>query len=828
MIGRVAIFFLAGFLLGACTSESNTSASQSSDFSQTSSAPMSLPVDVTKGAALYKNQCSSCHDDGNSIATKPDFGAQNDIDIIDRYGQFSCEYLSDCASQSSLSDYIHTAMPWGAVNNCDKSCASDIAAYIINLQQTSVPNLGPGDDDEDGVDNPSDLCPLKPGPARNNGCPVPTNAPDPDRGDQIAGLDVYTAQCSTCHGSHGGGTNIGPSLIQGECKVCGDFGDLVDIIEMSMPTPGACIDDCAINVATYVQSAFTASIQATNCAAEAPSPGIFPLRRLNKREYTNTIVDLFGVDKSLMNRIPAEQNSGFDNDAGVLGVNSSLVDSFIDASEVVAAAFVSTLSATPIVSSGDQCNTTSQCRTTYGASATDCVDSLSNQSYCQCGTDRCDAGASPSPSTSNRLLSCAALNDQCAFDFIKNAGQKIYRRPLSTQENKQLRALYTEGKSIDFAAGIQLVVEAMLQSPSFLYRAEFGTGSLSSGVTPLTSWEIATRLSYMFWATTPDDKLLKLAAEDKLRDKKVIAEQAQRLLSDNKAKKVLRLFFRNLIQQTKILAAPADPAIYPHMTAQAPQLYLKELDAFVDHILWQKEASWDEFLSADYTFVNNALAEVYGFTPPGSDDFVQVSEQGRHFGLFSLGAVVASRAHESETAPVLRGAFILQSFMCVSIEVPADDSGVEIKPPIPDPNSTTRERWIQATKGKDCEGCHRTLNPAGFAFENFDPTGRWREKDKNLPVDASVDLPGTDISGMYAGPAGLVNALVESEQAAQCAVQLWAQYSYGHEMHANTGGADECSMQSAYNTFIGKNKSVKELLIALTQTDAFLYRTEVK
>lgn len=829
----------AGALLAGCVAEpvepGSSSASEvqsvssvavSSSSSIVVVASSSSEPPMTSVAEVYKEQCSACHDDGeDSIGTKAQFGAKDDIDIINSNGRFVCDYVSDCSSHDILSDYIAAEMPLGSTGKCDGQCADDIATYIIEELQNSQPVAGPGDEDKDGVKNTDDQCPSTPGPTRNNGCPVPANQPDPAQGNQLTGLNIYEAQCLNCHGGNGGGTNIGPSLIQGECATCSDFGDLVDKIEMSMPFPGACVGNCAIDVSTYIVSAFTSPIQATNCAAEGPSSSYFPIRRLNKREYTNTVVDLFGVDPSLVSVIPEEQNSGFDNDAVVLGVNSSLVDSFISASEAVASAFANSLTSTSIVPDGDQCDTTAQCRTTFGAAATDCANSQRDDSHCQCGNERCDAG--DAPQVENSLLSCTTLNDNCAYDFIKNTGQKIYRRPLTGAEETSLRALYNEGKTIDFAAGIQLVVEGMLQSPAFIYRAEFGAGTAQNGMLRLTSWEIATRLSYMFWASAPDDTLLQLAAEDKLRDKAIIAQQAERLLGDNRAKAVMRLFFRGLLQESKILSAPADSAVYPHMTEEAPQLYLKELDAFVDHVLWQSDASWEEFLAADYTFVNNALAQVYAYNSPGSNNFVKVSEPGRNFGLFSLGAVMASRAHETETAPVLRGALILQNFMCMNIELPEDDSGIVIEPPVPDSNATTRERWHLATQGPDCEGCHRLLNPAGFAFENFDPAGRWRETDQNLPVDTEIFLPGTDISGNYSGPGDLVNAFVQSDQAAECAVNQWAYFSYGHQLESEAGQVDECSVRSAYDAFVANNKSVKELLIALTQTNAFLYKSEV-
>ncbi len=761
------------------------------------------------GKAIFaSDRCVVCHEDnGDGTFSGTPFDSRNLR--YPKSGQYSAESIS------AIAQYIEDSMPLVDPTQCQGECAHHVASYLWHFIESPTPPTAP----------PS---------------PPPDNEPlDTSRGDKTHGSLIYEQQCQSCHGVDGnGGVVSKPLVAESGCSTCASFANLVTKIHESMPTPGACAGQCARDVATYIFDEFRA---AAPIACDGPiDPGPSPLRRLNKREYINTVIDIFDVERPLLAGIIAEPASGFDTDVAALGISGGNVEAYRSTAEKVAALFareaVSHFEPQTEVEP-DQCDTTAQCRNTFGNTATDCVNSAATNSFCQCGGQRCDTVFPTAPAetgTRSPFSSCSALDAECAYEFIHDYGLKVYRRPLDADESLSLMTIFDVGYSIDFEAGIQLTVEAMLQSPAFIYRLEMSQNDASSNnIVALDSWEIATRLSYMFWASTPDDTLLSLAQSGALTDREVVRTQAERLLADNKAKPVIRQFFRDWLRMGSVYAIERDPLINPGWKNTIPEMYLKELDAFVDHIMWEEEGDWSQFLSADFTFLNDDLATLYGLPAPGSDDeLIQVYNPERHFGLFSLGGFLASSARADETAPILRGVFVMQNLFCVNIEAPTETDVTSMRPQA-DPHATNRQRWETLTSPPDCMSCHRILNPAGFVFENFDQVGRWRSHDKNdLELNTQVELFATDIDGPYADLGSLTQGFIMSERVTECAVVNWANFSYGRQIEyfedAHTDEDleknDYCHLQTAKQQFVNNGTSIKALLIGLTQTDAFLYK----
>ncbi len=806
---KPALTLLGACLITACVSDDSSSSAASSTAATPNSSSTNAQSsantgpDLAKGEQQYDAQCAACHDKDGVRGVSTAFGATSHI-INAATGRFACEH-TDCTKTNKLKDYITASMPLGPVDNCIGDCAHNTAAFIATFE-----NLAPASSSSASSSGGDDVV-----------HPYPGNA--------LKGAAIYESQCQDCHGVNGHSGAVNSPLTPGECTSCNDPQVLIKKIINTMPTPGACVGECAIDVATYIKT-FTSPVSVT-CNNNEIKPGQSPMRRLNKRQYANSLKDLLGVNIALAADFPDENIlKGFDTNEDGLEVSGAHVEAFELVAKKVAIEAVKNLdgAVSMVPASGDQCNNTPDCKATYGNTANDCKDSSSANSVCMCSGTRCDASNPTTPPASGgTLLSCATLDNACAHGFISDFGQKAFRRPLTNKENNSLKAIFAAGKqATDFKGGIQLVLETILQSPAFIYRAEFGaSGTLNNGVVQLTSWEMASRLSYMFWATTPDATLMNLAQQNKLRTKAQIRAQAERLLNDDRAKPVIRDYYTQWLGVGNIDSLERTAADYPGFTADTPSQLRRETEAFIDHVFWDSTSTLDELLTADYTFANNNLAKFYGITEPGSNAFEKVSNPGKNFGLLSQGSLMATGARPDETAPILRSVFVLEKVMCVHLATP-DPTEVTIVFPPQDASITTRERWTQTTGSGNCFQCHRILNPAGFIFENYDPVGRWRDTENNLPIDSSGELIATDSDGTFTGLADLSQALAQSDQVTHCAVTSWANYAYGR--HIDEGGDDHCSMEQAYEAFTTKGKNLKELLVELTQTNAFMYRNEVK
>lgn len=900
-------------------SHSSSSLNRSSSSRVASSSSDSLGANLLNGQQQYDTQCAGCHDKDGIRGVSTATGATSHI-----VSSFTFEFLCDhaiCTDQVALAAYIESEMPLARAEQCVGDCARDIAAFIATFPKQAGNNSSQSS-------------------AASSSTPsVIYEYP----GDALKGAEIYENRCETCHGVGGLNGAVNSPLTPDLCVTCGDPQTLIRKIVATMPSPGACVGDCAIDVATYIKTLQGSA--PTSCGNTGIQPGKSPLRRLNKREYVNSIVDLFGVSASLANDFPDENvQKGFDTNADGLDVSEVQVDAYAAIAKKVAAAAVKDLSASSTspevifaVNVGGteqkgggvtyQADENSLHRNSEGSTQNTPTFDVANTNlddvyrYVRWGAELrykipiangkykvflmfsennfsaagqrtfdvtiegekrlsaydifAEAGGRRTakqqavnnvevtdgflninftaikdkasiagirvqtiPQANSAIINCGTLNDECAQGFITDFGQKVYRRPLTVAESDALKAIFSAGQTaLDFKAGMQLVIEAMLQSPAFIYRAEFGsTSAANNGVVPLTSWEMATRLSYLFWASTPDETLMNLAEQDKLTTPAQIRTQAERLLNDARAKSVVRDYYTQWLGIGDIADLERTAASYPGFTANTPNQFRRETEAFIDHVFWDGTSTLDELLTAEFTFANNDLAKFYGITEPGSENYVKVTNPGRNYGILTQASLMATRARDNETAPILRGVFVMENLMCVHVSPPPPCSDedemagkcqkVDIVFPPLDNTVTTRERWDQTTGSGVCYNCHRILNPVGFTFENFDPVGRWRNKENGFAIDASGEILGTDVDGTVNGVADLAQILANSDQVAHCAVVTWANYAYGR--HLDEAGDDRCSIEQAYKGFTASGENLKTLLIELTQTEAFMYRNEVK
>jgi hypothetical protein len=500
----------------------------------------------------------------------------------------------------------------------------------------------------------------------------------------------------------------------------------------------------------------------------APNPGSAPVRRMTRAEYNNTVRDLLGDTTSPAQGFSLEEEAlGFNNNAANLVTSAALAEKYMLAAEGIAA------------------------RATAP------------------GMNR--IGCDP----------VATGNEACAKQFIESFGKRAFRRPLTPEESAMFYAQFSAGLADgDFVSGVQMVIETALQSPPFLYRVEFGVATTGATAVRLTDWETASRLSYLLWGSMPDDTLFGAAEQGKLTAREDIEAQARRMLEDPRARDAVANFHEQWLDYGRIANVGKDAATFPEWSTEIGPLMYEETRKFLDEAVFGAGAGLSYLLTSPSTFLNPKLATFYGVAAPSSTDFSLVTlDSTQRAGLLTLGSLLTINAHSNQTSPVHRGKLVRELLLCDAIPPPPAD--VMIKAPEPDPNATTRQRFAQHSAEAACKGCHNLMDPIGFGFENYDGMGRYRATENGLPIDASGELTGTsDIDGAFTGVVGLASKLAQSADVRNCYATQWFRFAYGRG--ENSG--DACSLATLDNHFATSGGSIKELLVALTQTDAFLYR----
>ena len=521
---------------------------------------------------------------------------------------------------------------------------------------------------------------------------------------------------------------------------------------------------------------------AESACTGAIEPGPAPIRRLTRQEYNRTVRDLAGDATNPAAEFGAEEESlGFSNNATALVTSSALAEKYLTAAEGIATRLSSKLSR---------------------VRGYDCAPASQGE-------------------------------DVCAGKFIEAFGLRVFRRPLSNDEKQSFMGLFAQGRSLGaidsngrpldpFIAGIQLVIVAALQSPEFLYRVELGkvSASVSDKAVPVTDFEMASRLSYLLWGTMPDEALLTTASQGRLGTPDEIGREAKRLLEAPQARETVREFHRQWLDFDRIHNVSKAQSVYPKWNASLPDLMEQETAGFVEHVVFDGEGTWDALLTAPYSMLNPTLAAFYGVPMAGGSQFQKVDAPQRS-GLLTQGALLTINAHSNQTSPVHRGKVIREAFLCDTLSPPPKD--VVINVPEPQAAATARERFAQHSSNPTCSGCHTLMDPLGFPFEKFDGTGVYRTTENGHPIDDSGEVNASDVPGAFNGVAGLASKLTASPKARGCYVKQWFRFASGRGETAR----DACSLERLNTQFAGSGRNIKQLLLSLTQTDAFRYRPTV-
>jgi len=417
------------------------------------------------------------------------------------------------------------------------------------------------------------------------------------------------------------------------------------------------------------------------------------------------------------------------------------------------------------------------------------------------------------------VQSVTTSNQQsCADQIIDRLLPRPFRRAVTSTEAQAYkdlqRGLIQSGSN--FKKSISGVIEAILQAPDFLYRVEKGV--MVDGRLKPTDYEMASRLSYFFWGSMPDDELLQAAANGQLSTPAQVKAQAERMLAHERSRNMIRYFFDAYLPISSLNHLERDPATYPHFNAQIGSLMREETQTFLERLIFDGPGDWASALTAPYTFMNETLAKFYGISGVYGDAFQEVPmDTTKRLGVLTHAGIMAGTTHSGHTNPVVRGAYVMKKLLCVNIPLPTGDILEQIKPPDPSSGLTGRDRYSQHSKDPVCRTCHEKMDPVGLVFENFDPVGLYRTHENNVQIDASGELPGTGIRVDNA--VELVQAIADDPRTHQCFAYNWANFAYGKTI----GASESCVKDQVTTSFTEKGYDIRTLLVDLTQTDAFLH-----
>lgn len=497
-------------------------------------------------------------------------------------------------------------------------------------------------------------------------------------------------------------------------------------------------------------------------------PGRAPLRRMSDVQYRNTIDDLFDGRVLPSDDFPTSTAAfGFSSNPEPNAVTDLAAEQLLIAAEDV----------------GDQLITV--------------VDEVA-------------------PCPSGDPLSCAEV-------FIDDFGPKVFRRPLDPEQRQILLEVFEAAEADDgYADGIGRMVTVALQMPEFLYFVEEGV--MSDDVTlRLSDHEIASRLSYLFWDTMPDEELRAVADAGELRSADQIEEQAQRLLADPRSAPALTRFYREWLEIRQLRPADKDAERFESFGPEMIASMDAQLERFVTSTLNSDDPTLTRLLTSNEVEVDAWLAPLYGLE--GIDDWTSIeADPARRAGLLTMPGYLAAHSYTEETNAIERGLLIRERVLCQSIPAPPADA-MDMGSPLPE-NPTEADRTRALLENPACGTCHILMNPLGMSFENYDAVGAWRDAyDDGEVIETNWDLvappEGLD-EQPFDGAVELSQTLAATDPIGSCFVENWLHHSYGTEPGSTE--VEQCELDELTASFNGSQQDIPALMIAVTRSDAFRYR----
>ena len=410
----------------------------------------------------------------------------------------------------------------------------------------------------------------------------------------------------------------------------------------------------------------------------------------------------------------------------------------------------------------------------------------------------------------------------CARQILSTLVRRAYRRPATEDDVKDLLPFFTAGRAeADFDRGVQRALERLLVSPQFLFRIEHEPATVPAGAAfHISNLELASRLSFFLWSSIPDDELLDLAIAGKLRDAKVLEQQTRRLLADERSQALVTNFAAQWLYLRDIEAKEPDEILFPDFDETLRAAFHRETELFLDSVLRENRSVLD-LLRANYTFLNERLARHYGVPNVQGSFFRKVTfpEGSVRGGLLGQGSLLTITSYATRTSPVLRGKWVLENLLSAPPPPPPPNvPALKTEGSQPGKSLTMREAMTQHRANPACTSCHARMDPIGFAMENFDAVGRWREKDNGSLIDASGVFPdGTKFEAV----AGLKKALLQHPgEFLSTAAERLLMYALGRNLQYYDAPAVRALVREA----AANNNTLASLIGAIVKSQPFQMR----
>jgi hypothetical protein len=498
------------------------------------------------------------------------------------------------------------------------------------------------------------------------------------------------------------------------------------------------------------------------------------LRRLNRTEYLNTVRELLGPTATTAQVLLADdQVGGYDNNAEVLSISPLLLEKYVAAAEeLVASALAPT--------------------NTQGRA---------------------------------RLLTCdfsGTREESCTREILTNFGRKAWRRPMASDDMARLlsmvRASRMAGDTFEVALGIGL--QAILVSPHFLFRVEVDPAPGLTGPYVVNGYELATRLSYFLWSGPPDEALLAAAEAGTLRNEAELERQVRRMLADPRAQALVDNFGGQWLRTRQLTLAQPSPTLFPTWASRQLAQAMAQETALVFRELLHADRSMLDIVDADFTYVNASLAAHYGLSgafDPDPTRFTRValSAQSNRRGILTHGSILTLNATPTRNSTVKRGKWALGRLLCQEPPPPPPDVPQLSTAPT---SGSLRQRMEQHVSDPACAGCHKKMDPIGFALENYDAIGAWRTMDGQYPIDARGTLPD---GSSFNGALEMASAIKKDPDLPSCMV--WHVFTYA--MGRTPAMTDAQALADLTQAFQSRGHRMKELLVQVTLSPSFRMRS---
>jgi hypothetical protein len=518
--------------------------------------------------------------------------------------------------------------------------------------------------------------------------------------------------------------------------------------------------------------AWIESIRPKTACTLNQDPGRPTLRRLNRVEYNNTIRDLMGVDFHPADDFPADDvGYGFDNIGDVLSMPPILMEKYLTAAEkIVAAAFAK-------------------------------------------------------PDTRKRIVIVEPRGnlskEEAARQVLAAFVPRAYRRSASYEEIKRLLKLFEVGQKSgeSFDASLGLAIQAALVSPNFLFRVELDRAPNDpKAVHPISDFELASRLSYFLWSSMPDQELFDLANKGELRKNDNLAGQVRRMLKDPKSHALTENFAGQWLQTRRLETSTPDPKLFKDYSPKLKADMAKETELFFEAVM-REDRNVLEFLDADFTFLNERLAKLYGIEGVKGDQFRRVDlKGGERGGILTMASILTITSNPTRTSPVKRGKWILENILGSPPPPPPPEAGELSEKKNIVESAPLRKRMEQHRADPNCATCHQKMDPLGFGFENFDAVGAWRTKDGKFDIDPAGVLPD---GKSFKGPKELKAILKGKEKEfRKCLADRMLTYALGRGLETY----DKCAVDKIADELAKNEYRFSSLVISIVKSEPFQMR----